>query len=110
MRAVTSRDLTTIICCLKWFTAETLTVRAWAAKTFRALGIGFFSNISGDSKRECACAVGLVLLALLTLLTALPRERTSPRLLAMANDPKENLEKRSENSLFLMLYVLLYIC
>ena len=23
---------------------------------------------------------------------------------------KENLEKRSENSLFLMLYVLLYIC
>ena len=32
-----------------------------------------------------------------------------PRLLAMANAPKENLEKRSENSLFLMLYVLLYI-
>lgn len=33
-----------------------------------------------------------------------------PGLLAMANGPKENLEKRSENSLFLMLYVLLYIC
>ena len=86
-------------------------MRARVAKTFRALGIGFFfSNFPGDGKRECACAVGLVLLASLTLLTASPREMTSPRLLAMANGPKENLEKRSENSLFLMLYVLLYIC
>ena len=37
-------------------------------------------------------------------------EKDIPRLLAMANGPKENLEKRSENSLFLMFYVLLYIC
>lgn len=42
MLAVTSRDVTTIICCRKWFTVETLTVRAWVAKTFRAFGIGFF--------------------------------------------------------------------
>ena len=110
MLAVTSRDLTTIICCLKWFAAETLIVRARVAKTFRALGDWIFSNISGDGKRECARAMGLVRLASLTILTASPWERTFPGLLAMVNGPKENLEKRSENSLFLMLYVLLYIC
>ena len=53
-----------------------------------------FLNISGDSKRGRACAVGFGRSASLTLLAAYG----------------ENLEKRSENSLFLMLYVLLYIC
>lgn len=47
MLAVTSRELTTIICCLKWFTAETLTVRALVPKTFRALGIVFFFEYFG---------------------------------------------------------------
>lgn len=45
MLAVTSRDLTTIICCLKWFTAETLIVRARVAKTFRAFGDCIFFRI-----------------------------------------------------------------
>ena len=54
------------------------------AKTLRALGIGFFSIISGNSERECTHVVRLVRLVSLTLLTASPRKRTSPRLLVVA--------------------------
>ena len=58
-------------------------MHARVPKTLRALGIGFFSIISGDSERECTHVVGLVRLVSLTLLTASPRERTLPRLLVM---------------------------
>ena len=64
--------------------AVTLTVHARVPKTLRALGIGFFSIISGDSERKCTHVVGLVRSLSLTLLTASPRKRTSPRLLVMA--------------------------
>ena len=55
------------------------------AKNASRLGDWIFSIISGDSEQKCTHVVGLVRSLSLTLLTASPRKRTSPRLLVMAN-------------------------
>ena len=69
-----------------------------------------FSLIWCVGKQKCTDGARLVRLASLARTYGFAAGKDIQGLLAMANGPKENLEKRSENSLFLMLYVLLYIC
>ena len=59
--------------------------RCHARKNTTCLGDWILSIISGNSERKCTHVMELVRLASLTLLTASPRKRTSPRLLVMAN-------------------------
>lgn len=94
MLAVTCRGLPTIGLVPEIvYGCNYVRARSGYPKRFAPGGMDFL-NISGDSKRERARAVGFGRSASLTLLAVYG----------------ENLEKRSENSLFLMLYVLLYIC